>query len=341
LWHNYQKSNYGTQLMPSQNPVFKKQDFLGFLIFIIFLYLLYASPIQTEFLFADESFQLLRDTPTSVLFNIKNILANGVHIGRPITIFLYNVMGKLALMFRSGLTIIRILQFAASSTIAFSLFYFLRKRHLSTKWSLFLILLIWSQPTIQVYHIYSMLTPYLLGVFCSYLAFYIAFKSNLNRKRHILFRISVMTLLLMIGWLTFQATPFCGLTLLGFYTLTATPENWRTEKWNYLLFMIALIGSMLFFIFGYKAVLSINNAQGYALTEHSFSLIDTLSFAEFLRLLHPRNYLGLFEWWNYLIPVKRLSNQRYEMFTFGSMIIWWIVIGFAFFIEAKTIPSPK
>ncbi len=321
--------------MSSQNPLVKNQDTFGFLIFVIILYLLYASPLHTRFLFADETFYLLRDIPTPALFNMKTILANGIIHGRPITIFLYNVMGKFVSNYSHGLTYIRIIQFAASTTIAFSLYYFLRKRRISTKWSLFLILLIWSQPTIQVFHIYSMLTPYLLGVLCSYLAFYLSFSSKLNNRQQLLFHFFVVTFLLMVGWLTFQATPFCGLTLLSFYALTASAESWHTEKWKHVLFILALMSSMLLFVVGYRFVLSINNAQGYTLTEHSFSLLDTLSFTELLKLLHPRNYLGLFEWWNYLVPIKRLSNHRFQLFTSVSMITWWMAFGFALFIEAK------
>src|SRR5215475_5464170 len=103
--------------------------------------------------------------------------------------------------------------------------------------------------------------PYFLGICCSYSAFLIVYCSKTRNRKSLLYHFLSAVGLLMIGWLTFQATPFCGLAPLSFYALTSSREEWPEERKKFLIFLIALILSMLLFVAGYKVVLSLATEQ--------------------------------------------------------------------------------
>jgi hypothetical protein len=228
------------------------------------------------------------------------------------------------------------MQFAASFVTAVLFYFLLRKRWVPIVWTAIIVLFIWSQPALQIFHGYSSLLPYILGIIASYLALYFIFWSpSLSLVR----RFIVATLLLMIGWLTFQATPFAGLSLVSFYALTSKNDDARSENKKLILFIVALATSAVIYMVAYGIILRLFQANTYELTARAFSFISgDLSSDDYLQLFDARNYLGIFEWWNYLLPIVRFTPTQFYLATGISALFWSLIFIWSFLLELARQP---
>lgn len=303
------------------------------LIILLSLYAMYFSPLQTVYYFADEAVLYAQDPPLSLLIN--KFISRGLIDGRPISMFLYGIMSKIAFTGEPGLQFIRVLQFIASAGTAIFFFNLLRKCQISSYAATFLVVLIWSQPVMQSFHAYSMATPGLIGACSSYLAFSLLYNAETHHKAKFIFKLSVCLLLLVLAWITYQATPFCGLALMSFCVLSSSDEQWYKERHKHALFLGLIFISMFCYIITYKKMLSLPHDWTYPLTESSLSLLSGKPVTEYLRILHPRNYLGPFEWWNYIVPVPKLSDTTFQLFTSLSLGLFLAIGSLAYVKDLK------
>jgi hypothetical protein len=148
-------------------------------------------------------------------------------------------------------------------------------------------------------------------------------------------------LLLFFSCLTYQATPFAGLALLIFYALNTPDDSWHARRYKYLLFIAVLIAAILVYTIVYKIVLALTTPEVYSLTERSFSILSgELTLKEFLKLFHPRNYTGPFEFWNYLFPISPISSLRangktFRLLSYATMLIFCTAVAIAFIFDFK------
>jgi hypothetical protein len=302
----------------------------------VVLYALYSSPIHHTYYFADETGYLMEKQYFS---GVEGFMKRSVNLGRPITMLAYSIMNKIANIPENGMLWIRCLQFLASYVTSVLFFYVLRRLNLSPWKSLFLVIFIWSQPVLQCFHGYSMLSPYFLGVCCSYLAFLIALNSSLSNWRDIAFRFTGILALFGIGWLTFQASPFCALAPLAFYVLSSN-DDWSQIRRKSFLLIGALLMSMISFLICYKLILAVMPLKISPRTEHSLGLFNGLSILKYTPMFELSSYLGPFEWWNYLFPVKILSDATFYILTSLSFLAWLIIFYCSFYLDRKSFGNP-
>jgi hypothetical protein len=299
---------------------------------LLFLYLLYSAPLHTVYYFADESAYLTEDHNYS---SPKEFFNRSLRLGRPITLFAYWMMDRLVHQQPNGLQLIRFFQFLASYASGLFFFYLLRRMNLSPGKSFFLVLFIWSQPALQCFHVYCMLSPYFLGVCSSYFAFLLICKFTLPGSFLNSLNFIIAVVLLLIASLIFQASPFCGLAPLAFYVLSATHENWIQIRKKSILFIIAVVVSMTTFTVGYKLLVEVSGVSVAMNSEHTLELLKGLSIVKYRPLFDFTNYLGPFEWWNYLYPVPNLSSWLF-LFSTLCCLIWLTAFLCAFYFEGRT-----
>ena len=330
----------------NQKGIFNKQNNLAFLIFTIVLYFLYSTPLHTTYHFEDEAGWLFRYQPNYSFFNnffegghgkrlVDDILMNG----RPVSMSLIKIMSNIVNTGFMGLQFIRWLQLLVSLFTASLFYWLLRQSKLSFFWTIFLVVAIWTQPVFQTYHVYWVLTPYLLGVWSSFLAFYILCRDKATTRMG--FSVFGAFLLLLFSCMTFQATPFAGLALMIFFSLNTPDDSWHAKRYRYLSFIAVLIASILVYTVVYKMVLALTAPEVAPLTERSFSILSgELTLKEFLKLFHPRNYTGPFEFWNYLFPISPISSLRadgktFRLFAYATMLIFCMTVAIAFILDFK------
>jgi hypothetical protein len=293
---------------------------------------MYSSPLRTTYYAYDEGYLIL-DRPAPLWLGLYMLFKFGLFNGRPISYFLWGT--ELGIVAREGgLHWYRVFHFAVSSGVAAYFYRLLRRRDVSPWWALFLVLLIWSQPVIQIYYFVSLRTAYWLGFCASCWAFTMVHATpaaDLRSPR----RLVKPAALLMVSWMTFQATPFCGLAPLAYYALTAAPDTWRDERRKYLAFIATVLATMVVYTAAYKILLALTDARTYALARHVFAIPSETSAAGYLEWLRPTNYLGPFEWWNYLYPLTKLSELRWSLLTGATAVAWLGASAVAFAIEAR------
>jgi len=142
--------------------------------------------------------------------------------------------------------------------------------------------------------------------------------------------------LLFFSWLTFQASPFFPLGFLALYVLTTSFTAWRQQRNNYLIFMTLTVFTMSAYVAAYKYVLDHVPVENlYVLSEQSFHLLSKGTFSQYVSLLDPARYGAIFEWWNYIFPIKRLPSALYLQITVMNLYAWVGLIMASFLIECK------
>jgi len=320
-----------TVYMPQEQ---KPSHLLALFIIAMVLYLMYSSPLHSVYYFADEMNRLFTESSWAQLKRI--LLRSSWVVGRPISRVSFGLMGNLVNQVEDGLEILRWLQYVLSVGTAFLLYYLVRLGRADGWWATCVVLLIWAQPVFQVCHVYSVTAPFLLGVCFSYLAFFIIQRHRSGEGGWWVCRLALATLFLSLSWLSYQASPFAALAPLCFHVLTTPEEDWRRERRKYYAFLLALAISMVLFIALFKTAHLLLGINLYAPGKRIVSLLDSGSgWQDYLSMLHPRNYLISFEFWNYLLPVRNLGNVR-NMLAYGAMVAWACVFLASSLLDAKT-----
>jgi hypothetical protein len=312
--------------------VLERQNFLFLFLLFSALYFIYFSPIHTAYYYGDETGHFFSG---SSFGNLKTWIMQVLKTGRPVTFFLFKMMGRLVNSYQGGLQFIRVLEFLGSYFVSVFLFSIIRQRNISLSASFFLILFIWAQPVFQILHVYSLAAVYVIGIFCSYLAFILVCSPEtfgISFTTRFIFSV----VLLLIAWVIFPAAPFCGLAPLAFYALTSSNEEWNRDRKYYLLFVCTLIATIPVFVLGYKITLQYFHPDVSHMTEESFALLSPTSFGFYLRLLNPMNYMGPFEWWNYIYPIRKMPDILFFAFTSVTLFVWFFTGVWAFFLELKS-----
>src|SRR5262249_42132146 len=160
------------------------------------------------------------------------------------------------------------------------------RRYSAVRWLPLVVLFIFSQPAFQIWPVYSMMLPYTLGIWASYAAFLVVQRSDGTSSSRVVSRTLLAAGLLMIGWLTFQASPFCGLALVVFDLVAVSEAEWPAQRRKAAMFVAALLGSMALFLAGYKTALALMpGADLYVLTRRSLSLLDGTAASSYSTLL--------------------------------------------------------
>jgi len=300
----------------------------SYLIITTILYIIYNAPIHTIYYFADENINIFAKN-ISYEWDFKRFIYNGMVHGRPIMMYLLTLISDFAHNDNSHLQIIRILQLLISSLTAFYLFRLIIKRNIPHAWGIAIVIFIWAQPTFQIFHTYSATLPALMAMSLSLLSFQLTYNTFEHQGKPKKLYLLIAFLLLMVCWIIYQSAPFVGLSVMAIYALTEPADRWKTRLKIYLSYIAILIISMITFTALYKYGLSLTTMKAYPLTNNAFSLLTDGSLSNYLQLLHPKNYTGPFELWNYLFPIKSLSSTQngigsgsFLYFAYFAMIVY-------------------
>ena len=308
-------------------------DPLALAILSVVLLLVYHAPLQTTYYFGDEVVFLFSDLPWSDLF--ESFFWQGLSVGRPFSFILFGLFGKLASTGPAGLQLLRLLQYLVSLGVAMLVYALLRKRRVIPFWSLLLVLAIWSQPALQVYHAYAMLTPYLMGVAAALAAFYFSFWKQAHSRGLAAIQFIAVVMSLLVAWLFFPASPFAALGLVSFYGLSEQAQKAAADQRRLLTFLAATLAAAVIFIAGYYALLDWTGIAQYPLTERAFSLLGTGGNESLVSLLNPLRYLGPFEWWNYALDLPMLRRRVYLAAIAVSAVLFCVTVCAAYFLEQR------
>lgn len=309
------------------------QGFNSYLLLLLPLFLVYFFPAHVPYFFADETsyFNAYWNSP---IFS-ADFWTKALYQGRPITIYLLGIMAKIVNSGDYGLLVIRIFQLFISSFCAW-IFFLLLRRKLSNYFSYILVLLVWYQPAFSVYHTYSMLTPYLFGILFSYLAFYLVCCANNKNNAAILGRIAGATALLIASFMIFQAAPYAAIGLACIYVLTTPNSSWNNGK-KYWTFLTLISITTIVYVFGYKWLLDANqDSDAYIITFQVFDMLSSSFLDNIGAFFTVDNYRGVFEWWNYIVPIPKFSDAVYRQITSAFLSGWATAIIISFYLEVAT-----
>jgi hypothetical protein len=279
------------------------------------LFLLYSSPLRTTFFFMDEILYL-RPQPFPVLGAFWMPFVFGLSNGRPISYFIWGIYLGVASNW-GGLHWIRVFHFCLGSVALSLLLYVLYRRSRSIFFASMVVLFLCTQPLMQVFFVISIVTTYWIaaGLGCAAFLHLHRHTAALRDWRVVRRPLVVAGVLLLAAWMTFQPGAFCGLALAGFFALTSRPESWLDERRSALALVALLMVTMTIYLVTYKLLLFVTGAGTYELVGPAFSTLTGSSIGTATSFLRASNYLGPFEWWNYIVPIEPLSDDRFRQLT--------------------------
>lgn len=298
------------------------------------LALLYASPLWTTYYAFDEASYLFPEGPYPLGAFLEDVRTNGWRAGlwngRPVSAVCWYFFRSVTATYDTGLFWIRVGQLVASALTALLFFALLRRRDWPAGWAAFLTLLVWSHPTIHVYHAIAMAAPYWLGMWASVLACLLVLRTPPPGAARLAGRLVGAALLYTFAWWTFQGAPFFGLVPAVLWVLTAGPAEWRRTRRLHLAHLGVFLVAMAAYPVAYQAYLRLDPAHPtYHLASEALALLEGRG-ASYARLLHPDGYLPPFEWWNYPVSIPPLSQAAWETLTGATALVWlatWLLAG--------------
>lgn len=279
------------------------------------LFALYASPLWTTYYIYDEGYMAL-DEPMPPYVALFMLAKFGLFNGRPTSYFLWGF--QISLLSYGHLAILRWIVFAVGCISAGFLYRVLRGRGFAGLVGVVIVAFLLSQPVFQIYFAVSHRTTYWLGIVCSLWAYLHFQRGPLDRKRAI-----GSGLLLLVGWTTFQATPFCALALLALDVVCADDAAWRAQRSRQARFLGMFASVMLGYIVGYRLLLELHTGPTYDKTGEVFAVLSGGgALIEALSRGGSAAYLAPFEWWNYVWPVPRLEPATWLAMTSVSGLVF-------------------
>jgi hypothetical protein len=214
-------------------------------------------------------------------------------------------------------------------------FALLRRRDWSAFWAAFLTILVWSHPTIHVYHAISMAAPYWLGIWASVAAFLVVVRTPVPTTAGLVRRLLVAAALYTFAWWTFQAAPFFGLVPAALWALTAGPTEWQRTRRLHLAHLAVFVAAMAVYPLAYKAYLALDPAHPtYHLASEALALLEGRGMS-YAQLLRPGGYLPPFEWWNYPVSIAPLPEATWIRLAGGTALAWLLTWALALLVEAR------
>ncbi len=266
--------------------------------------------------------------------NILSRLNEWATIGRPITYIIIGLMSDMVHHFSNGILYIRLCQFTLNCVVALYLFSLLIRKGFSHLAAYILIILIWSQPVMQVYMFYAGTLPNLIGILMSYFSFRIILS-----KKDTLFvyagRYFLSFILLFATCLIHPSILFCGLLPLVIDILASSEQEFIQKRKRYFIYLITVIGAGAVYIELYHLLVNFLHVNDvYFLVQQSFSFFYNGPdfFEEPLSIFNMMS--RPFEWWNFPIfnTSRILINHSLSI---ASMIIWGSV--FLIFVTAEVL----
>ncbi len=271
---------------------------------IALLFWLYGEPLFLRYYSYDEG-NLLLGRPIPIYAALFMLAQYGLFNGRPLSYFLWGVI----LSYTStgdGLQGLRWLNFVAGATVAAGLFHLLRRGDIPRPSAFLVVLFVFAQPVLQIYFAVALRLTYWLGIAASLLAF----QRYVDAPR-IGPRLTASTVaLLLVGWTTFQATPFCALAPLALTALTSG-DAWGRQRERLVRFLLLFLVTTVAYIAVYALLLHGTEARQYWLTQRFFETLAQPRAIAASGALSPASYLGPFEWWNYIEPLPRLAEATW------------------------------
>lgn len=273
-------------------------------VLVALLFWLYGEPLFLRYYSYDEG-NLLLGRPIPIYAALFMLAQYGLFNGRPLSYFLWGVI----LSYTStgeGLQGLRWLNFIAGATIAGGLFHLLRRRGIPRPTALLVVLFVFAQPVLQIYFAVALRLTYWLGIAASLLAFQRFVDAPQTSPR----LTAATVALLLVGWTTFQATPFCALAPLAL-TALMSGDAWDRQRERLVRFLLLFLATTVAYIAVYALLLHGTEARQYWLTQRFFETLSRPQAIAASGALSPASYLGPFEWWNYIAPVPRLAEAAW------------------------------
>lgn len=272
--------------------------------------LLYLTPLFEAYLFADEmSYYRSR----GFLETIRDV---SQYVGRPGAGLVMAVFDDALLLGEAGLRALRLVSLAMSLLAAAASWALLRRLDIPPPRAALLLVFLWSQPALAVYHAYLSLMPYWLGVYCALASFAIF---HARAATPMTFREGMLHGALFIAALgTFQATAFFVLPFLAYHSLISHRQG-VVSRCVFLL--LALATATVVYTAGFKVMTSLG-LGGYGPAQSLMSL-DDLSY-----FVGP-GYLGIFEFWNYAIPLDLGTGTKRQVMAFVALSTGFLILAAA------------
>ena len=290
------------------------------LILSLAVFALYSSSLATVYLFADETYAF--STTMVERDVVSGFLSAAVAAGRPLAGAAHSLIADAIVFGEYGLQGLRILQFVLSLLAAIYVFFVMRALRIKPGHALLLTIFLWSQPAVAIHHVYVYLTPLWLGVFCSLLAFSIFL---VRKQKPYDWREGVTCFVLfVIGLCIYQTTPFFFLGFLAYDILNDRDDRYLERHAK--LFLVFLCTVALYTV-AFKIASEIYGAGSYRQAQQ---LLDPTDIGRFL----TGNYLILFEFWNYVIPVEISENAKLKLLAITA-VAWALLIATAIVVDLR------
>lgn len=253
----------------------------------LILALVYASPVLTAYLFNDEM-NYFRAEGAGI---VQEILYWSRFAGRPVAGPVMSLIHDALVMGEPGLQMLRVAGVVASVAGAIAAFALLRRLEIPHLHAALLVVFIWAQPAFAVYPAYVALMPYWIGIYAAFLSFALFHQRRDARLGPV--EIISHAALLLIGFLTFQATPFMALPFLAAFTIGDADGRYRRRVLAYL---AIVVGTTAAYTAGFRLA---SETLGIGVYSRANNLME----AEPELLAIGPGYLGPFEFWNYPFAV--------------------------------------
>lgn len=290
------------------------------LILSLTIFALYSSSLANVYLFADETYAF---TTTLVERDVvSGFLEAAIAAGRPLSGAANSLIADAIVFGEYGLQGLRILQFVLSLLAAIYVFFVMRALRIKPGHALLLTIFLWSQPAVAIHHIYVYLAPLWLGVFCSLVALSIFL---VRKQEPYDWREGITCFVLFgIGLCIYQMTPFFFLGFLAYDILKDRDDRYLERHAK--LFLVFLFTVALYTV-AFKIVSEVYGTGSYRQAQQLLNPTDISRF-------FSGNYLFLFEFWNYVIPVEISENAKLKLLAITA-VAWALLIASAIVVDLR------
>ncbi len=303
-------------------------------VLIVILYLIDSPTFLTDYLMNDEWAHIGTHSSNILMIAINHFLFNG----RPIFGVLNNWVFGFVGFDPFKIQIIRFLAFLSMAGIALVLLHFLAKFSQHRWFSIFVVLLLFSQSSIQGLQGYSLLliSNSQPAIWFSLAAFYLFFFAFKKRQVPLWLQGIIVFLTLILAMHSMQTYAFFAMIPLSYLALS----NWKHQKrriWSF------LVISLLVFVISsiaYKFAVDFSHTHGgptYPLAEQAFGALRTEPIKVILTAINPTAYWNAFELWTYPFPFHYTlpSESLKRVIASRVMLIWSLFIAAAIATELR------
>lgn len=310
----FHSTHVGAEPASGPDPVNRSLSLRKFLAYsallAAFILIVYRDPLIYVYLFADE-FEFFGDYEGF----LREVITMGGFSGRPVQGAVIFFIKEGVFEGASGVQIVRIAAFLASTVALIASFWLLLRMGLSHVSAGLLTAFLWVQPAIAGFHAYFSILPYWVGLYCGIGSFAVFLA---NRDKPMSRREGLTHFVLFgIALCTFQATPF---VVLPFAALFLLRDGSKALRLRTVYLVGILVGAAALYSVGFKIL------QEFFPTLGNYHLLLKLANETGLLKYWGPGYLAVFEFWNYPVPLQFAPGVKTSLLVAAAALFLMLAV---------------